>query len=245
MKVDQYHLSHNPEAFRRYQKDMCMLVFSYDRHLPWLKACLKSIREFDLFTALAWDRGHLPPQDVITPYTETVCIKPLTQSNVVQSWMWHSIGTLWLADHFDYIFSVSGDCYFSKPENLPKIREKMGDYDILSYWYNHNKIGTMGWICKSQAYKAIIEDVLLEWNNPAQPGGMAEARVHFSSIKLGYKVAPTMGPMFDFKLPPQGDTIEKRGIGWFAETLGMRHLHWESLRRKALDLPPLEKELLS
>ena len=239
---DQMHLN-APEVKRRFDKNICLLVYSYDRHLHFTKACMESFKKFDLFTILAWDRGKQPPQEIIDG-VDCFHIKPKCQSSVVYSWVWHSLATSWVADHFDYIFSVSGDCYFERPQGLPEVIEKMGDSDVCAYWYDNNRIGTMAWICRSHAYRNILHHICKNWEDPDRNGNMVEARVMRAVKAFGYKIAKTMEGMFSFVLPPDGDTEEKRGRGYFGEVLGMRHLHWEQRRRAELGLPQLGKELM-
>lgn len=221
---------------------MCIFVLSYYRHNPWLRACLKSIRKFGLYTVLSWDNSvnNIPVEHF--KLIDAFVMKHKGPGGVVQPWLWQTLLTMPYVDYFDYVWCMSGDCYYSKPEGLAEIRRRMVGYDIICYWHDHGRVGTMSWMCKAKAYKRIFYYLM----DTGIQGGI-EARVHKAATHFGYTIAPTVGsskgPIFDFRLAPDGDT-DKRGRGLFGDVLGMRHLHWEHVRRIELDLPPIEKELV-
>ena len=216
----------NTPAYERFKKSVLVLVFSYDRHLNYIERCLDSLKPLDYFTVLAWDRGKLPPVEVLQK-VDYFSLKHLTSSGVTVSWLWHSFYTAHLASHFDYIFSMSGDCIFEKIENLPQIFEMMGNHDIIPYWQDKNRVGTMAWICKTEPYQKIINWIWREWDTPTDlPGHMAEARVMHAVKNYGFTIAHK--PVhFDYRLPP--DHVDNRGRGLFGEVLGMRHLQYEDI----------------
>lgn len=237
-------LKNSLDVAERLEKKTCVLIFSWQRHLPYLESCLKQIRKLDLFTILAWDKGDLPTKEMLG-LVDLFVMKHSSPSGVVNSWMWHSKYTLSIVDEFDFdfVYSMSGDCYLEKTENFNQLYELLGEKDIISYWHDRNRIGTMAWMCRMPAYRKMIDYIWNNWDEKLA-GGMVECKVKNAADKVGVTMTDTMQTYFEFKLPPDGDPTDNRGRGVFGEILGMRHLQWEDLQRKRNNIEPINPELL-
>lgn len=238
-------LKNSKDVAEKLEKKTCVLIFSWQRHLPFLKACLEQIRKLDLFTILAWDKGDLPTKQMLN-LIDLFVMKHSSSSGVVNSWMWHIKYTLPIVDEFDFdfVYSMSGDCYLEKPENFNQLYKLLKDKDIISYWHDKNRIGTMAWMCRMPIYKKIMDYIWNNWDEKLV-GGMAECKVRNAANKIeGVTLINTMQAYFEFKLPPDGDPTDGRGRGVFGEILGMRHLQWEYMQRNKQNMMPLESELI-
>jgi len=232
------------DVAKRLEKKTCVLIFSWQRHLPFLKICLEQIRKLNFFTVLAYDKGKLPTEKILN-LVDLFVVKHYSSSGVVKSWMWHTKYTLPIIEEFNfkYVFSISGDCLLETPENFSKLFDLLGKKDILTYWYDHNRIGTMAWLCKMESYRKIVDYIYENWDEKIS-GGMVEARVKHAVDKIGATKVESMKEYFNFVMPPDGDPTDKRGRGLFGDILGMRHLYYEDLQRKRQNMLPLEKGLI-
>lgn len=237
-------LQNSLDAAKRLEKKTCVLVFSWQRHLPYLESCLRQIRKLDLFTVLAWDKGDLPTKQMLS-LVDLFVMKHSSPSGVVNSWAWHTKYTLPIVDefNFDFVYSMSGDCYLEKPENFNLLYELLGEKDIISYWHDKNRIGTMAWMCRASIYKKMMEYIWNNWDEKLV-GGMVECKVNNAKNKVGATLVNTVKTYFNFCLPPDGDPTDNRGRGVFGEVLGLRHLQYEDLQRKRNKMEPVNSELL-
>lgn len=237
-------LKNSLDIAEKLEKKTCVLIFSWQRHLPYLESCLRQIRKLDLFTVLAWDKGDLPTKQMLN-LVDLFVMKHKSSSGVVNSWMWHSKYTLPIVNQFNfkYVYSMSGDCLMEKPENFNRLYELLGDKDIISYWHDKNRIGTMSWLSKMSIYKQIIDYIWNNWDEKLV-GGMIECKVNNAKNKVGASLVNTMGKYFNFCLPPDGDPTDNRGRGIFGEILGLRHLQYEDLQRKRNNMEPIDPAIL-
>lgn len=229
----------------------CAAVYTYDNHLPYLRACLTSIRKFDIFTILSYDnpfwggKASEPldkrlPQGKVLELADAIIMKHNThQGGVTWPWGWHLkyITPLIKELEFEYAFITDGDSYYEKPENFQKLFKMMKKYDILSYWYNANSVGTQAWLCRVDALEK-IKDYVADTFFKNFRSGNAESRLHSAVKDLGLKLAPTMKEYFDFRLPPDGE----RGL--VGELLGLRHVHAEYKERRVRHLKPFDRGLI-
>jgi hypothetical protein len=221
----------------RFCSDTIALTFGYDRQLCWMEACMKQVDKLGCFNVLAYDRGIYPIK--VMSYVDVFVQKPRGSSGVVHSWFWHTYFTLHLVEQYEFVFSISADCYISKPEGFTKLKELLGDNDFICYWYDDNRIGTMCILWRREAYIRATEYIISNWNR-----NHVEASTMTAVKELGLKYTKHMEKMFHFVLLPDDDPIDKRGRGLFGEVIGLRHLQMEHFRRKQLGMLSLEAELV-
>lgn len=233
-EVPEFMFKDHPEVQGRFERDTCVLVISYYRHLPFLKTCLTSLRKINLYTMLSWDwhPNHLPMK--YAGLFDAFFMKHKGVHGTDYPWYWQSMAPLAYLDYFDYILCITGDCFFEKPQGLEIIKAHLIDHDVCAYFYDEGRLGTMVWMARTSSYRRIMKDIMT-----VNRGGGIGARVMRSIQALNMTVAPTMGEYFDFRLHP-GDNDK----GYFGEVLGLRHLHQEYYIRTRDGLPPLEEGLI-
>ena len=229
-------------------KPCCAVINTYDNHLCFLKASIESVRKFNLFTILSYDNpfwagndreDKLPDPELLTKVDVVVLKHNSFQGGVTWPWIWHLkyVTPIIQELKFEYAFIMDGDSYYETPENFPELFKMIEGYDLLDYWYSHNKMGTQSWIVKVNALRGII-DLITPTFFKDFVSGTAEDRL-FKAVKtLGLKVAPTMEKDFDFRLPPGEES------GLFGKLLGLQHVHCQYKERRLQHLKPLDKSIV-
>jgi hypothetical protein len=120
-----------------------------------------------------------------------------------------------ISQGFEYTLKINGDVFFSKPENIPQLIDKLEDNDFISpQWHNHYRFGsTMMFFGKTdklyEAYKEI----------PLAGKDQLERRWQraFTGANLKWKREPYAEEMLELRDPVSN--------GMWGELLGFRHIH--------------------
>ncbi len=234
------------DRIKKLQKDTCIIVPTHYYHAPWLRACLESCRATGLFVILAYDNPLYDEKQQLKfrfPNAKTLMMADYTSIKhktwgsgvgIPHSWnMWYGLHAA-QSFGFKYVFNLNGDCILEKPENLPQLRQKLGNDDIISCeWHPKRYMGTM-------AYLGKMEHVVKLWDMNLERMyqynyGNAEARFGKFAHELGLKVTPVENPEDPHHKPP--------GVkGTIRNMLGMRHLHAEHKVRRWDKLEPIEEK---
>lgn len=119
-----------------FKSDMAIVVTSYDGHLNFLKTTLSKYKESGKYVLCAYDRHSMVIPDDILSIPDAWVFKHKTYgANKRNGWIWNEIyasGIIEAFSNFKYIFTVNGDCIWEKPENINKMIDYLGDYDMGS-----------------------------------------------------------------------------------------------------------------
>jgi len=221
--------------------DIAIIIPTYWRHKPWMKACLESCKKTGFYILLAYDNhfwatGDLFPTPDVMAMADSVVLKHQTYfASVGISHMWNMFYNLQLLDGFGfpYIFSIAGDCIMETPENFNQLRDLLGDNDALCNYYDAERgyAGTLGVLAKTKVYLGYFEEFVRD----QYYGGASTEGRWFKYLKdNNFKVAPVKNNAHNFKMPDHNSDWNR--------TIGFRHLHPEQVIRKQERLYPVEKE---
>ena len=225
----------------RINGDVAIVIPTYWRQKPWLRACLESCKKTGLYILLAYDNHFWASDDLfptpdIMAMADSVVIKHRTYfASVGISHMWNMFYNLQLLHEFGfpYIFSIAGDCIMETPENFNQLMDLLGDNDALCNYYDEKRgyAGTLGVLAKTEVYLGYFEDFI---RNQYDGSGSTEGR-WFKYLKdNNFKVAPVKNNAHNFKMPDHNSDWNR--------ILGFRHLHPEQVIRREERLYPVEKE---
>ena len=232
------------EALEKLNKDVAVIVPTVFRHMPWLRACLTSLRKIGYYILIGYDNHfyHVKKIEAMYPDPEVMAMgdavvtKHMTHFvSVGISYMWNMLYGLYLLKEwgFPYVFSHAGDCVMEKPEGFPVLLEMLQDYDVVSCEYRPERkyCGTLGVITKTSIWVDFFEQMVVKMY---MEDGNAEQRLYKYAQKNNLTVAPVKNPEFpNFKLPdPESD---------WGNIVGFRHLHAEQKIRRRDKMPPVEK----
>ena len=234
------------KIIQKLQQDTCIIVPTHYYHAPWLRACLESCHATGLFVILAYDNPLYDPKQTLATrfpnaktlmFADHISIKHKSWGSGVgipHSW------NMWYATHaaqsmgFKYIYNLNGDCIMERPQDFPKLREKLGEDDIISCESHPGRyLGTMAYLGKTDP---IVEMWNMNLSRMYQYNfGNAEARLGKFAAKLGLKVTPVENPEDPHHKPP--------GVkGTIRNLVGLRHLHAEHKVRRWDKLEPIEQK---
>lgn len=234
------------EKIEKLNKEIAIIVPSHKYQNVWLKSCLEQCSKTGFWTMLAFDnpfyQKNLKHENILPSvealmFADEILMKPKTWGSGVgtpHSWnmylglkMIHSLG-------FKYVFNVNGDIILEKPEGVAKLREKLGDNDVIACEYHPNRyLGTMVWLCKTDIAMKLWEMNMEKMYQ--QNFGNAEARMGIFAKRLNLKVTPVQNPAdHHFKDWTHNNT--------FRNMLGLRHLHAEHKVRRWDKKEPIEEK---
>jgi hypothetical protein len=219
------------------KKDVLVLLISHPAGRCYLTGSLKSHLKLGYWIAVAYDNYFHPGMDVswdsIMPARDQMEMVDSIFMSHYQTWGGVSYPFMWLlriaagfALNFKYVYCINGDCIIEKPEGFPKMLETLGDADILSSGPAlEREIGTAGLLMRSEAFfkvaKHMVDHVVPfeEYEKSTQDFGNTEGRLAVAVRDLGLKQV--------IVAPPFNEQFHKPGIGFWAETIGFRHIHGE------------------
>lgn len=223
--------------FDQKNKDVCVQILSWSSHLPFSYSCLKQISKLNLFRILVWDskngRRITEPDKKILSLTDLFIRNPGCQGGVIIPFLLQNFVSIPIIENlgFTSVFSLSGDVYLEKPENFNELYKYSLDYDLVPYWRDNSKIGTMIWFIKTNVLKQIFNYILeneKRYEDYHQRGLTAEKMVMDAVQYYKFTFPKDKNTRFNYRLP-----IEKQpeGRGLLCETLGIKHLQFEYKQR--------------
>jgi len=216
-------LKENPEVAERLNKDIAVLVFTYWKQNGVIEHALEKIREVNLYTVVSYNHVEgRPINPKVYDISDMVVTTHKTIQNVNFPWIWHMKNSVALVKemNFKYIFFMCGDSGFGRPDRINDLPERLGDYDIISYWYNDKgAIGTHSWFVKMPALIKIYDAMIDGWNKFGNPTGSVGIKLGRLTKRLGITVNEYEGmtrKMWQFgKASPKS---------WYREFLDLNHL---------------------
>jgi hypothetical protein len=191
----------------------------------WLAVCYDNFIDPMSTEALDYNQW-LPPKDMMVDIDTFMMTHHQTWGGVSYPYMWSLRMSSGLAQHFEYVYCINGDCIIEKPEGFPKLLEILGDGDIMSSGPAlENEIGTAGLLMKSSAFlkigKHLIDHVcpFEEYEKSTQEFGNTEGRLSHAVKDLGLKQVICE--------PPYNEQFHIPGHGTWWKTIGFRHIHGE------------------
>lgn len=219
-------------------KKICAQILSWEAHLPFLQKCLESVRRLELFTILAWDVKHrsLPisttmPNASMLDLVDVFLTKPKSRGGNVIPFIIQNYLTIPIIEKlgFESVYSSSGDIYVGKPEGFQTLYDMFLPYDIMAYWYCESKLGTMIYFIKTKALRLIFDFIVENYETlpPREVEFMVMEAIKYHNLKyLNY-----MKRNHGYHL-----TLNQKDVGFFSETMGLRHIHREHKDRIAMGL---------
>lgn len=234
------------------KKPVLVLLISHPYGRTFLTASLKTHQKLGYWMALAYD-NYFDPKEPKYDWERWMPAKDqmeMADSFFMghwQSWGGVSYPFMWLlriaagfAMNFEYVYCINGDCIIEKPEGFPELLKTLGDADIMSSGPSlEREIGTAGLLMRSPAFfkiaKHMVDHVVPfeEYEKSTQDFGNTEGRLAVAVRELGLKQVIVE--------PPYNEQFHKPGIGYWAKTIGFRHIHGElnyAYRYKSIPPPP-------
>jgi hypothetical protein len=243
----------NDEWAPRIKLPVLVLLISHASGRCYLTGSVKTHKKLGYWLAVCYDNfidpkaesvdynQFMPPKDVMDQIDTFMMTHYQTWGGVSYPFMWSLKMSSGLAQHFEYVYCINGDCIIEKPEGFPLLLEKLGDADIMSSGPAlEREIGTAGLLMRSSAFikigKHLIDHVVPfeEYEKSTQDFGNTEGRMAVAVRELGLKQV-----IVD---PPFNEQFHIPGHGFWWETIGFRHIHGEhnyAYRYKAIP-PPAE-----
>ncbi len=220
------------------KKKVGVLLTSHYGNRPYLKGSVESHKKLGFWTVLAYDNfidpaapdidynQFIPPKDIMELVDTFLMSHHQTWGGVSYPYMWLLKLASGLMLHFDYVLCNNGDCILEKPEGFPKLLEAMGDADLMSTGpVLEREIGTAGLLIRSSALFKIANHLIdhvvpfEEYEKSTQEFGNTEGRIAVAVRELGLKIKEVE--------PPYNEQCHVPGVGFWAETVGFRHIHGE------------------
>ena len=232
-----------------------ILLISHSAGRPFLKASVETHKKLGYWLAVCYDNFidpttseidynyWMPPKDVIDNIDTFMITHYQTWGGVSYPFMWSLKIASGLAQHFKYVYCINGDCIIEKPEGFSKMLETLGDADIMSSGPAlEREIGTAGLLMKSDAFLKISSHMIdhvvpfEEYEKSTQDFGNTEGRLAVAVRDLGLKQVIVE--------PPYNEQFHIPGKGFWAETIGFRHIHGElNYAYRYKGIPPPSKYL--
>jgi hypothetical protein len=240
-------------------RKVAILLTSHQANRPYLKACVESHAQLDVFMCLAYDNyvdpeaatvdhnAMQPPKDVLDQIDMFYMGHYQTWGGCLWPWVYQLLWGARLLSGFEYIYCTNGDFIIEHPEGFWDLLKRVGEADILTSGPDDlpHKANTAGFFVKSSALLQIVDHLqahLMPWDAYAQHTqaiGNAEGRFGRAIAECGLTAvtAPEI-------LPPQEDMLREPGHGTWYEVMGFRHIHSEhnhAYRRRKI--PPHHRYL--
>ena len=230
-----------------------IFLISHPAGRCYLTSAIKSWKKLGYWIALAYDNfihheegeidynKYMPSKDVIQDIDSFFMGHYSFWGGVSYPFLWLLRIIAGFALNFEIVCVVNGDCIIEKPEGFPKMLETLGDADIMSSGPAlEREIGTAGLLMKSEAFfkiaKHMIDHVVPfeEYEKSTQEFGNTEGRLAVAVRDLGLKQIIVE--------PPFNEQFHKPGVGFWAKTLGFRHIHGEhNYAHRYKGIPPEPK----
>ena len=228
----------NDEWGMKIKKNVLVLLISHNSGRCYLTGSVESHKKLGYWLAVCYDNfvhpeetavdynAQLPPKDVMDKIDTFMMGHYQTWGGVSYPFMWSLRIASGFAQSFDYVYCVNGDCILEKPEGFPEMLKTLGDADIMSSGPSlEREIGTAGLLMKSSAFAKIAKHLIdhvcpfEEYEKSTQDFGNTEGRLSVAVKQLGLKQVIVE--------PPYNEQFHKPGIGYWAKTIGFRHIHGE------------------
>ncbi len=234
------------EKIKKLNKEIAIIVPSHKYQNVWLRSCLEACSKTGFWTLLAFDNPYYQPNlkhEQALPsvealmFADQVLLKPKTWGSGVgipHSWnMYLGLKTIQSLG-FKYVFNINGDIIMEKPQGVAKLREMLGDDDIIACEYIPGRyLGTMVWLAKTDVAMKMWEMNMEKLYQ--QNFGNAEARMGIFAKQMELKVTDVVNPAdHHFK-----DWTHKNT---FRNVIGLRHLHAEHKVRRWNKKDPIEEK---
>lgn len=207
----------------------CYLTGSVNTHKKlgyWLAVCYDNFIDPNNGEETIDYNAWMPPKDVMVNIDTFLITHYQTWGGVSYPFMWSLKMASGLAQHFEYVYCVNGDCIIEKPKGFPDLLKLLGDADIMSSGPAlEREIGTAGLLMRSSAFikigKHLIDHVVPfeEYEKSTQEFGNTEGRMAVAVRDLGLKQVIIE--------PPFNEQFHKPGVGTWYKTIGFRHIHGE------------------
>jgi hypothetical protein len=186
-----------------YERDVAIIVTAWYGQLHWLKATFTNYRLSGAFVVGAYDQPIAPwssyREDDIAhfPYIELWSLPHswvfphLTfDSKKREGWFWdvkYGSGVIRNFPHFEYVFTVNGDCIWEKPEGMRDLIELLGDGDLMAVSSSGRTIHTCAMLFKAEALYKVM-DYMSERKRCAVMGSHSPEALLFEAVgELGLK----------------------------------------------------------
>jgi len=189
-----------------FKSDTLIIVTSWWGHLHLMEATLTNYRKTGAYIVLVYDFPVMPwdqskfPQNFPTPkimlLPHTFLMKHMTFDNPKRNgWLWliyYAGGVVKSFPHFKYIFTVNSDCIWENPEGMDRIKEELGENDLMSISSQPNNIHTCAVIYKRKAFLKILFYLFLHLKQPILGSWSPEILLTkaVNKFNLREKVAP-------------------------------------------------------
>jgi len=198
-----------------YETDTCFVVTSWWRHLRWMRASLESYRKTGAFVVVgydnpfrAWDtpnelemKRNMPRRE---HYLLPHCL--IVKHNTYDSDK--RFGSFWNVKYpsgimnmfdFKYVFLATTDCVFDKPEGLSKLKDILGDGDLMSVSTSSTPSATgsvhsNSVLFKREAFNKVVDYYFMYFKVPIIGYGCKNLDVMLSEAVRYYKLKEVIAP---------------------------------------------------
>lgn len=247
----------NDEWATKIKKNVLVLLISHPAARGYLKASIETHKKLGYWLALVYDNfidskdpttnpyfnEFMPPKDMMVDIDSFMMGHYQWWGGVSYPFMWGLRYAAGFAQNFEYIYCINGDCIIEKPEGFPLLLAELGDADLMSTGPTlEREIGTAGLLMRTPAFFKIAKHMtdhvipFEEYEKSTQEFGNTEGRLAVAVRELGLKIKEVE--------PPLTEQMHEPGHGFWAKTIGFRHIHGElnrAYRYKAI--PPPTKYL--
>ena len=264
--MDWYDLVKNYNAIP-YQYDTAIIVTTYNGHLKFLKQTLTQYRKANCFILGAYDSHYradnIPEQERMRSHF----LRPIHialahawvfkhgtyDSDKREGWFWnvrYAQGIL-KQFNFKYIFCTNGDCIWDKPEGLSRLKEILGDGDLMgnssstSLEIPNGVIHTASVLYKAEAFNKIVDWITERMKNPYRdyPNHPEQnLRDAVEALNLKEVIAPVQ-PLYPLDGSIDHYTFFNQASTW-KDVLGYRNLGAEMEYKSEEQLEPIEEKYL-
>jgi hypothetical protein len=148
--------------------DMAIIVTSYNGHLPFLRYALSRAMQTGKYVICSYDRhGEVVPADIMDIPHAWVFKHETFGAEKRNGWLWdivYAAGILTRFNNLKYVFTTNGDCIWDKPQNMDRISDLLGSYDLMSASSN-STIHTCNKIWKFRAFKEFVSYIIFNLSN--------------------------------------------------------------------------------
>lgn len=238
------------------EAEMAIIVTSWMGQLKWLRAVLTQYRMTGAFVILAYDnpfyawapKNHVEMQRQMPNCEHYILANAIVHKHITydsdkrNGWFWdvrYAQGIIKQFPNIKYVYTTNGDCICEKPEGFKKLIEILGEGDLLAGQSNGDLIHTADFLCRTEAFHKIFDDMAETMRVPIIGSRSPEGNLRDSVAKLGIKVvhAPLQG------LDPCDTTIDWYSRfnqdSTFKEVLGFRNLFAEYETYGNMGMEPL------
>jgi len=247
----------NDEWAVKIKKPVLILLISHPAARGYLAASIRTHKALGYWLAVVYDNfidskdptenafynEFMPPKDMMVDIDTFIMGHYQWWGGVSYPFMWGLRLAAGFAQNFEFVYCINGDCIIENPEGFPKLLEALGDGDIMSTGPTlEREIGTAGLLMRSSAFFKIAKHMtdhvipFEEYEKSTQEFGNTEGRLAVAVRELGLKITPCE--------PAKTEQMHEPGHGFWAQTLGFRHIHGELNRAyRYKGIPPPTKYL--